>query len=294
MNNQDVSSKDFVFDPMNDAAFKSLIRAEETRNIVIDVLSDITPVLENELKNALFLGGEVPKEILKEKGMVSDVLVRVNDKNRIIIEANRQYSKNLFDKNASYAFKNSYMESNAWKSEYHPVSLVSVDKENVFHTDKPILVFQIQDEEGHIETELYYSVHLVLENFQNLAYTISDRVRKFMEFFQNQPDTIANLKEKYKDGEMMAFVNKAEELSKDTRFINYYNIEEMHEAEKQDFYHTGVEAGKLEGQTEEKLEIAKKMLEAEEPVEKISVYTNLTLEEISNLKESSNKNAEEE
>ncbi len=294
MNNQDVSSKDFVFDPMNDAAFKSLIRAEETRDIVIGVLSDITPVLENELKNALFLGGEVPKEILKEKGMVSDVLVRVNDKNRIIIEANRQYSKNLFDKNASYAFKNSYMESNVWKSEYHPVSLVSVDKENVFHTDKPILVFQIQDEEGHIETELYYSVHLVLENFQNLAYTISDRVRNFMEFFQNQPDTIANLKEKYKDGEMMAFVNKAEELSKDTRFINYYNIEEMHEAEKQNFYHTGVEAGKLEGQTEEKLEIAKKMLEAEEPVEKISVYTNLTLEEISNLKESSNKNAEEE
>ena len=294
MNNQDVSSKDFVFDPMNDAAFKSLIRAEETRDIVIGVLSDITPVLESELKNALFLGGEVPKEILKEKGMVSDVLVRVNDKNRIIIEANRQYSKNLFDKNASYAFKNSYMESNVWKSEYHPVSLVSVDKENVFHTDKPILVFQIQDEEGHIETELYYSVHLVLENFQNLAYTISDRVRNFMEFFQNQPDTIANLKEKYKDGEMMAFVNKAEELSKDTRFINYYNIEEMHEAEKQDFYHTGVEAGKLEGQTEEKLEIAKKMLEAEEPVEKISVYTNLTLEEISNLKESSNKNAEEE
>ena len=294
MNNQDVSSKGFVFDPMNDAAFKSLIRAEETRDIVIGVLSDITPVKESELKNALFLGGEVPKEILKEKGMVSDVLVRVNDKNRIIIEANRQYSKNLFDKNASYAFKNSYMESNVWKSEYHPVSLVSVDKENVFHTDKPILVFQIQDEEGHIETELYYSVHLVLENFQNLAYTISDRVRNFMEFFQNQPDTIANLKEKYKDGEMMAFVNKAEELSKDTRFINYYNIEEMHEAEKQDFYHTGVEAGKLEGQTEEKLEIAKKMLEAEEPVEKISVYTNLTLEEISNLKESSNKNAEEE
>ncbi|HIR74290.1 TPA: PD-(D/E)XK nuclease family transposase, partial [Candidatus Ventrenecus avicola] len=213
MNNQDASSKDFVFDPMNDAAFKSLIRAEETRDIVIGVLSDITPVLENELKNALFLGGEVPKEILKEKGMVSDVLVRVNDKNRIIIEANRQYSKNLFDKNASYAFKNSYMESNVGKSEYHPVSLVSVDKENVFHTDKPILVFQIQDEEGHIETELYYSVHLVLENFQNLAYTISDRVRNFMEFFQNQPDTIANLKEKYKDGEMMAFVNKAEELS---------------------------------------------------------------------------------
>ena len=285
MNNQENSIEDFVFDPMNDAAFKSLIRAEETRDIVIGVLSDITPVLESELKNALFLGGEVPKEILKEKGMVSDVLVRVNDKNRIIIEANRQYSKNLFDKNASYAFKNSYMESNVGKREYHPVSLVSVDKENVFDTDKPILVFQIQDEEGHIETELYYSVHLILENFQNLAYTISDRVRKFMEFFQNQPDTIANLKEKYKDGEMMAFVNKAEELSKSTEFINYYNLEEMHEAEKQDFYHTGVE--------DEKLAIAKKML-GKYSLEEIQELTGLSEEEISKLKETSDSITEEE
>ena len=285
MNNQDVSSKDFVFNPMNDAAFKSLIRAEETRDIVIGVLSDITPVLESELKNALFLGGEVPKELLKEKGMVSDVIVRVNDKNGIIIEANRQYSKNLFDKNASYAFKNSYMESNVGKREYHPVSLVSVDKENVFDTDKPILVFQIQDEEGHIETELYYSVHLILENFQNLAYTISDRVRKFMEFFQNQPDTIANLKEKYKDGEMMAFVNKAEELSKSTEFINYYNLEEMHEAEKQDFYHTGVE--------DEKLAIAKKML-GKYSLEEIQELTGLSEEEISKLKETSDSITEEE
>ncbi|HIR74712.1 TPA: PD-(D/E)XK nuclease family transposase [Candidatus Ventrenecus avicola] len=285
MNNQENSIEDFVFDPMNDAAFKSLIRAEETRDIVIGVLSDITPVLESELKNALFLGGEVPKELLKEKGMVSDVIVRVNDKNGIIIEANRQYSKNLFDKNASYAFKNSYMESNVGKREYHPVSLVSVDKENVFDTDKPILVFQIQDEEGHIETELYYSVHLILENFQNLAYTISDRVRKFMEFFQNQPDTIANLKEKYKDGEMMAFVNKAEELSKSTEFINYYNLEEMHEAEKQDFYHTGVE--------DEKLAIAKKML-GKYSLEEIQELTGLSEEEISKLKETSDSITEEE
>ena len=115
-----------------------------------------------------------------------------------------------------------------------------------------------------------------------------------MEFMGNKPDTISNLKEKYKDGDDMAFAKKAEDLSKDTRFINYYNIEEMHEAEKQDFYHTGVEAGKLEGEHQRSIEVAKKMLEAEEPVEKISVYTNLTLEEISNLKESSNKNAEEE
>ena len=56
MNNQENSIEDFVFDPMNDAAFKSLIRAEETRDIVIGVLSDITPVVESELMLCFLVG----------------------------------------------------------------------------------------------------------------------------------------------------------------------------------------------------------------------------------------------
>ena len=108
-----------------------------------------------------------------------------------------------------------------------------------------------------------------------------------MEFFQNKPDTISNLKEKYKDGDVMAFAKKAEDLSKDTRFINYYNIEEMHEAEKQDFYNTGKEdglkEGKLEGEHQRSIEIAKNMLAANEPLEKIITYTGLSEEEVSNL-----------
>ena len=100
-----------------------------------------------------------------------------------------------------------------------------------------------------------------------------------MGFMGNKPDTISNLKEKYKDGDVMAFAKKAEDLSKDTRFINYYNIEEMHEAEKQDFYNTGKE----DGLKEEKIMITKNMLAANEPLEKIITYTGLSEEEVSNL-----------
>ena len=100
-----------------------------------------------------------------------------------------------------------------------------------------------------------------------------------MEFMGNKPDTISNLKEKYKDGDVMAFAKKAEELSKDTRFINYYNIEEMHEAEKQDFYNTGKQ--------EEKLTIAKNMLELDIDIDKIVKATGLSEEEINNLKDTS-------
>ena len=100
-----------------------------------------------------------------------------------------------------------------------------------------------------------------------------------MEFFQNKPDTISNLKEKYKDGDVMAFAKKAEDLSKDTRFINYYNIEEMHEAEKQDFYNTGKQ--------EEKIMIAKNMLKLDIDIDKIVKATGLSEEEINNLKDTS-------
>ncbi|HIQ93530.1 TPA: hypothetical protein IAB29_00155, partial [Candidatus Ventrenecus stercoripullorum] len=162
-----------------------------------------------------------------------------------------------------------------------------------YHTKRPILTFKPTDEEGHIEHGLYTSFHLVLENFDNPQYTISERVRKFMEFFQNKPDTISNLKEKYKDGDIMAFAKKAEDLSKDTRFINYYNIEEMHEAEKQDFYNTGKLDGKLEGEHQRSIEIAKNMLDLDIDIDKIVKATGLSEEEISHLKESSDKSSEE-
>ena len=72
LNHNATTSSEFLFDPMNDAAFKSLIRAEETRDIVTGVLSDLTPIPEEVMKESQFTGGEVPKDILKEKGMVSD------------------------------------------------------------------------------------------------------------------------------------------------------------------------------------------------------------------------------
>ena len=114
-----------------------------------------------------------------------------------------------------------------------------------------------------------------------------------MEFMGNKPDTISNLKEKYKDGDIMAFAKKAEDLSKDTRFINYYNIEEMHEAEKQDFYNTGKLDGKLEGEHQRSIEIAKNMLDLDIDIDKIVKATGLSEEEISHLKESSDKSSEE-
>ena len=41
---KNTSSSEFLFDPMNDAAFKSLVRAEETREFMVGVLADLTHI----------------------------------------------------------------------------------------------------------------------------------------------------------------------------------------------------------------------------------------------------------
>ena len=71
-------------------------------------------------------------------------------------------------------FKNSYMKSNIGQNEYQSIFIVNVDNFNHYHTKRPILTFKPTDEEGHIEHSLYTSFHLVLENFDNPQYTISD------------------------------------------------------------------------------------------------------------------------
>ena len=64
---KNTSSSEFLFDPMNDAAFKSLVRAEETREFMVGVLADLTHIPINILNTSEFIGGELPKEILTQK-----------------------------------------------------------------------------------------------------------------------------------------------------------------------------------------------------------------------------------
>ncbi|HIQ93611.1 TPA: hypothetical protein IAB29_00565 [Candidatus Ventrenecus stercoripullorum] len=66
------------------------------------------------------------------------------------------------------------MKSNIGQNEYQSIFIVNVDNFNHYHTKRPILTFKPTDEEGHIEHGLYTSFHLVIENFDNPQYTISD------------------------------------------------------------------------------------------------------------------------
>ena len=267
---------------MNDAMLKAIFRSQEARSVVAGFLSSVTGIDKELLMNAKYVGGEISKMKLTEKVKISDILVLIGDNRRIVVEMNYSKTNYLFDKNATYVFSN-IIELTRPKIKLYPVvQLINIDNDNKFHTKSPILNFKIRDEEGHIETEMYESVHLILENIVNGEYNVAKEIKEFAEFFKSK--SIQELEMKIKgDEDYMSAIRKIEDLSYDPEFAGQYDYQEAIEREKFEHHLTGLEEGREEGERKKQLEIAKTMLEEKMELEMISKCTGLSLEEIKNL-----------
>ena len=270
----------------NDAMFKAIFRNPKNRKLVAEFLSEVTGVKQELLEQASYQGGEIPKKKLEEKGKIADLIIKIEDNHQIIVEMNQYRSNYIFEKNTSYAFSIASESSKKGRKEYPRVILVNLDKFNPFQTKEGVIRFQLRDEKGHIETEIYESIHIILENILDKQYN-NNKIKKFIEFMASQ--TIEEMKERYEgDEEYMAAIRTVEELSTDPNFVGYYDLEEAHKQELEDMRETGYDDGMEEGMEKGKTEVAKAMYQKKIPLDVISECTGLTVEEIKNLVNSKN------
>ena len=270
---------------MNDALAKSIIRSKEAREEVIGFLSGITHIPKRKFKNALFVGGEIPKNNKQEKGKISDVMCILKDV-IIIIEINDSYYQNLFPKNSLYSYATLVSATSVNTEVYKKVILVNIDSFNHFKVKEPIIPFGTKYEELE-EHDLYTSYHVILENITNTNYNIDKEVRKFGEFLSLKL-SIEELKEKYRgDDKYMDIVEKVEKFMRDNNLVQYYDLEASHQYEIKDSYDTGKNEGMREGRQEglktRSAEIAKNLLNDHLDIDKIMKYTGLTKQEILEL-----------
>ena len=266
---------------LNDAMFKALFRSIEARGVVSEVISNLTGIDKEILMKADYQGGELPKKKITEKGKISDVIIKVDNNNKIIVEMNQNYTNNIFNKNISYAFsiasETILKDRIKNKYEYPRVILISFDNFDRFNTKKGVVCCRIQDEEGHIETDQYTSYHILLDKKVNREYN-NIEVEKLVNFL-NQKD-IEGLKSKYEgDEEYMSCIRKVEELSTDPNFVGYYDLEEAHRQDIASSYDTGLE----EGMEKRNIEIAKNMLKEKIEISLISKMTGLSVDTIKEL-----------
>ena len=266
---------------MNDQLFKAFFRSIEARKMIASFLSSVTGIDKETLMGAQYIGGELPKRKEYEKAKASDVIVLIDDHNRILVEMNRQDSCHLFEKNTTYAFSNILELNRIGDKRYYPkLTMISLDNMNKFNTDLPILCFKSRDDENHIENEMYTSYHLILANLVDDRYNkdIDEEIVKFSKLLKSK--TIGELKENFEgDEEYMSGIEKVEDLISDPNFAGAYDIEERRQRELEDFHETGYR----EGIAQEKIEIAKSMLKKNMKLKDISEITGLSIEEIEKL-----------
>ena len=277
---------------LNDALFKALFRSIEARELISTILNILTGIPKEDLINAEYQGGEIPKSNLKQKGKTSDILIKVDNNKRIILECNQYYTDYIIEKNIDYIFADIVVHTKVGSNIYPMVTLINFDNYNHYNTDKGVLNFKIQDEDGIIETEQYNSIHLILANLRNKSYTENEELKKLANFLSET--NIEDMKQDYDgDEKFMSCIKKIEELSKDPDFINYYDIDERHKEELKAMKETGFDAGFSDGEKvgvtkgkkETQIEVVKSMYKDGIEIDKIIKYVSLPLEAIKEILE---------
>ena len=235
-------------DMYNDKLFKAFFTCKEARGMVSSFLSAITGIKKEILINATYIGGlEETNKTKKQKGKRTDVIIKVDNYNRIIVEMNRSNNINIFEKNVRYAFALIDRTTKEGENNYSKVLLLNIDKFNKYHTRKPIIDFKIRSEDGIIESNIYHSIHLVVENFTKRNYNeVEKEIVKFIDFLKHT--NLNEMKKDYKgDKEYMAGVIKLEDYMKDPDVYGLLYEEKTGKELAEEYYRDGISEGKRQG-----------------------------------------------
>ena len=242
----------------NDKLFKAFFTSIEARGMVSSFLSAITHLPKEKFLNATYVGGEEPPTKNKEeKVKKTDIIVKVDSNNRIIVEMNQNDNTNIMDKNVRYAFSLIDRTTKEGENINSNVLLLNIDNFNKYHTDKPILEFRLRNEDGIIESNIYRSIHLVVENFTKDNYNkVEKEIVKFVDFLKHTDLTM--MKKDYKgDKEYMAGIVKLEDYMKDPDVYGLLYEEPTPEEQIKEAYAYGKSQGKEENQKESAIEFHK-------------------------------------
>lgn len=287
--------EDFQIPITSDTAFKNVMKHE--RQYINKIMTELIGLPLSSITSAVFVDNITPVPIKNNKVMVVDLLLEVNENNFINIEAN-SYSGDTLIKNASYVYR--LILDKQIKGEKYTIINVNQLNFDAYHfkfNKKIINVFTTREENtNEYLPNMQRFIHIALDNLEKNTYNeaISDWLFRTLKLMKST--SIKLSKEIAGDDEILRSVAKyMEDFSKDGYSLIYYDEEEENR-KLQNFAldnatKNGVELGKLagieigikSGAKEKTIEIAKKLIKQEVPLETIAIATELPLEKVKEL-----------
>ena len=266
-------------DILNDICFKSLFRSVEARGMVSRFLSALTGISKERFLNAEYVGGELTKKKLSERGKIADIIIKLDEEDETcIVEMNKYDTGDIIEKNLSYAFSVFNESTKRGIRKWPKVILINIDNFNRFNADEPIIELEMRDTKNKYNIDIVKVYHIVLENFDNLNYNIDKEITKFVEFIKTSK--FSDLEKISKgDNDYMAGYRKVEDLSTDPEFIGYYDYEQAHQDDLEMAEYTGLKKGIEQNRKEMVVNMKEKGLS----IEMIADVSNLSIEEVEKI-----------
>ena len=275
-----------------DCIFKAIMLDKKNTDYLKEMIHYITEIPISDLKNIEVSNSEHIVNNKKDKKMRSDVIVNVG--NRVInLEMNREYYKGVFAKNNAYLQKiasSLYVESKDYL-EAKSVIQINFDNFNHFKGGQEIYKFIYKEDKSNIilpDNPIKYHVDLafIYEKCYNKPVVNLSKFERYCLLLM--ADTKEFAKRVAGEDEIMKKVSeRLEELNQDKEIIGLYNAEieeakimrtKIKYAEK-----TGMENGMKKGMEQEKIKIAKSMLNKNMDINLIAELTGLSINDINSL-----------
>lgn len=285
----------------NDRMFKTVLTSNETREYLIDIISEITGLPKKALKrDMVFKSTEHKISGISESKKTSDLVVEV--KNKVInLEMNNSYYKKLMDRNFEYISK---LKSNIVGESYNHIKKViqiNFDNFNMYKDERVIIKFEMRDERGLKEGVSLESYHVILPNVKEKYYnedSKDDLIVKLVIFVTERDEELQKLIDEHI--ELRPVGKKIVEISRDEELNGVYNREEherrvrnsLIEDALEDGWNRGkkegiekgiekgIEQGIEQGINENRLKTAKALIDEKVSVDIITKVTGLTKDEL--------------
>ena len=256
------------------------------------ILSLIEPDIDPDECRIEILNNELPKDIMKEYQKVVDIYVLINGIFYVNLEINRSYYNNVKYRNLVYDNKNFGMllekgtnPRELTNKQFIQINLNTKEK-NVDIGEDKVIMYGLESKKMYFENkyilikyleyyrDLYYNKNVSLSKSEMWLVALTSRT------FTELEETIDSL---LTEEEKNKFIEEVIRMSGNKPFFTEWEKEQLNELVEYQTEVNAVERGRAEGQEEKTTELIKNMLKDNLPIDKISLYTGKSYEEIEKI-----------
>lgn len=290
-----------IYPLYTDLVSKYIFGTQENVKFLEDLLESVFDMKPGSLKGMQVLNSvNINKDYIQDKDMEMDIVAKTPTGEIINVEFYSNYTRSSEIKSLMYISKTfaTQLKKGEEYLSLKKLRQINFIKGNYLHHNGSIinkyLIINEKDKKDQIMPDLFQIYIIDIDKNLKVDYNINERLRDWIKLIGAGDKK--KMEEATKSSPIMKeALEKMKEFSSEEWFKGYFTKERLVKSQileaKTEGISEGIEQGIEQGVKEQKIEIAKTMLQKNETVEYVSEITDLPIKEVEKLKETlENKN----